>query len=53
MGLSKLTPEDQKQAVDARIWFLRLWFKLTGNCVRFIPGPDGVCVVCHWDVDQY
>lgn len=26
---------------------LRIYYLITGRCVRFKPGEDGVCVVCR------
>ena len=31
-----------------RIALLRAYFLLTGRCVSFLPGPDGICRVCRW-----
>lgn len=25
----------------------RIYFLLTGRCIRYTPGKDGVCVVCR------
>jgi len=32
-----------------RIAALRGYFRLSGRCVSFLPGPDGICRVCRWE----
>jgi hypothetical protein len=53
-GLYEVAEVARRYAVDRPRWsltiaVLRLYYRLTGRCLRFRPGPDDVCRVCRWE----